>query len=91
MFAKITARAKPLEPFAAEALADLLYEIGKDLHSNKESYRASKWLENAYQTLVSHEVEALSPDAMELKYSIMHLLGSFEAHTTFLQQPTYCP
>ena len=75
MVAKITDRKLPLETIAAETLADLLYEIGKDLHTKSNFDRASRWLENAYQVIVSHEIETLSADSTELKLSIMHLLG----------------
>ena len=75
MFNKIETHKTWLTPAAAEALADLLYEIGKDVHKNGDSYRAAKWLERAHQTLGECDMESMSADVGELRLSIMHLLG----------------
>ena len=64
-----------LEPHTAEALADILFEVGKDLLKRAENYRASKWLEKSHELLRLQPSESFSPDANELLLSITHLLG----------------
>ena len=75
MFDKINAAEGGIDPVAAEALADLLYEIGKELYRKGDKYNAAKWLERAHQALMVHEQDILSSDAGELRLSIMHLQG----------------
>lgn len=69
------------DPHTAESLADVLYEMGKDLLGRKEYRLASKWLERAYDALNQQELDKLSIDASELRVSIVQslikaLLGS---------------
>ena len=75
MFSKVQTGSDELTPTATEALADLLFEMGKDLHRKSDSYRSSKWLDRAHQVLLIHDIESLSPDATELRLSIIYLLG----------------
>ena len=76
MFNKLESHKTWIQAPAAETLADLLFEMGKEIHQRGDSYRASKWLERAHATLSEHDMEALSADAGELRLSIMHLLGT---------------
>jgi len=63
------------EASAFEYLADLLFEVGKGLLSKHEPSRAAKWLRRAMEILADQDVHLLSPDALELRLSIMHYLG----------------
>jgi len=76
-------------PAAAEDLADLLYEIGKERLNRKDGHVAVKWLERAYDALTAQEFDRLSQDAVELRLSIMHHLGTFRSWvgSVFLLSP----
>lgn len=65
-----------LDSTTAEQLADLLFEVGKSLFHKEEYKKAVRWLERSKSILSSQDVFLLSPDAGELKLSIMHLLGN---------------
>ncbi|KAH7075854.1 meiosis protein SPO22/ZIP4 like-domain-containing protein [Paraphoma chrysanthemicola] len=72
MFAKCRQLNKALTPTSAESLTDLLYEIGRD-GLKKHKYESTvRWSERAYDTLGDQDMEMLSPDAGELRLSIMH-------------------
>lgn len=58
-----------------ESLADLAYEIGKNLRIKNATNMATKWFERCCDVLSIGSGEALSDDAMELKLSAMDLLG----------------
>lgn len=75
MFSQAIDPARPLSTSTAEDLADLTFEIGKDLLAKGNHYRASKWLERSLGVLQGLESEALSPDAEELRLSVAHHLG----------------
>lgn len=57
-----------------ETLADLLFEIGRDLGRKNDHYRATKWLERAHGVLSSCNDEQLSNDAVELRMTVAHHL-----------------
>lgn len=61
-----------LGPSTAESLADVLYEIGKDLLHRKQLESAVRWLERSLDVLGEQDLEKLGPDAGELRLSIMH-------------------
>ncbi|KAJ9649388.1 sporulation-specific protein 22 [Coniosporium tulheliwenetii] len=61
-----------LGPSTAESLADILYEIGKDLLRKKQLESAVRWLGRSLDVLGEQDLEKLSPDAGELRLSIMH-------------------
>ena len=63
-----------LGPILAEDLADLLFEIGKDLIARSNFGAAVQWLEKAHDLLISHNLECLSSDVGELQLAIMHSL-----------------
>lgn len=59
------------DPHTAESLADVLYEMGKDLLHSQQYPMAVKWLERAFEVLESQELDKLSMDASELRISII--------------------
>ncbi|KAK7183868.1 hypothetical protein PSPO01_10204 [Paraphaeosphaeria sporulosa] len=71
MFMKCQQLSRFLTSSLAESVADLLYEIGKDMLSKKEYEAAIRWLERAYDILGDQSPEMLSAEAGELKLSIM--------------------
>lgn len=75
MFNQAAETAKMVEASATEQVADLSFEIGRDLFGKKDFYRATKWLERANSVLQSAKPESLSADAEELRVSIAHSLG----------------
>lgn len=58
----------------AESLADVLYEMGRDLLGKRQYTMAAKWLERAHTVLVEQELDRLSMDASELRMSITESL-----------------
>ena len=78
MHAKVADLGDNLLPSEAECLADLLFEIGKDLQHRGEYGQAAKWLERSHNVLAAQELDRLSQDAAELRLSIMHFLGVFK-------------
>jgi len=60
----------------AEILADVLYEVGKDLAAKQDYLLAVKWLNRAHEALESQSLEALSREATELQLAIMQSLVS---------------
>ena len=75
MFSKCRESQTELVPSAAEAMADLLYEIGKDLSQKGNLEVAVRWLERAHDVIGQHDIGNLSPDAGELRLSIIQGLG----------------
>ena len=74
MFKKSITSQQIFDPNTAESLADILYEIGKDLLKRKQYELAAKWLERALEVLMGQELDRLSMDASELKTSIVESL-----------------
>ena len=58
----------------AENLADVLYEVGKDLTAKKDYQMGAKWLQRARDTLSNQSLEALSREAVELRLAIIQYL-----------------
>lgn len=85
MYGKASAYLGDVDPSVAENLADLLYEIGRDLLDRHEHEMAIKWLERSYDALCSQSLERLSPDASELRMSTLHDLGQSLAPTIWYQ------
>ncbi|KAF2233241.1 SPO22-domain-containing protein [Viridothelium virens] len=75
MFEKTARLQRHADPATAERLADVLYEMGKDLLGKKQIELAGRWLERAYDILAEQDLERLSSDAGELRLSIMHSLA----------------
>lgn len=75
MFSRVNTVNGVLDPTTAEKLADLLYEIGRDLMQKKQYELAVTWLERSYDVLSGQNLELLSPDVGDLRLSVMHDLG----------------
>ncbi len=73
-----------LDPGYAESLADILYEIGKQMLEQRQHELAVKWLERAYNGLLSQELENLSIDAGELRISVIQCLGQSNTNSKHL-------
>jgi hypothetical protein len=74
MFKKSMSAKKIFGPNSTESLADILYEMGKDLLLKRQHAMAAKWLERSYEVLSMQELDRLSMDARELRVSIMESL-----------------
>jgi hypothetical protein len=74
MFKKSISSKQFFDPPTAEGLADVLYEMGKDLLSKQQYPLAVKWLDRAYEVLTDQELDRLSTDASELRISIIETL-----------------
>jgi hypothetical protein len=84
MFKKSLSCKQFFDPNTTESLADILFEMGKDLLDSKQYHMAVKWLERSYEVINGPELDQLSMDAGELRISIMEatikaLLGLKEA------------
>ncbi|KAF2225046.1 meiosis protein SPO22/ZIP4 like-domain-containing protein [Elsinoe ampelina] len=55
----------------AEKVADLAYEIGKDLMKDKKHEEASRWLDKATEAIDTIEHDQLSQEALELRSAIL--------------------
>ena len=74
MFNKSISSKQFFDASTAESLADVLYEMGKDLLGKKQYAIAVKWLDRAHNVLVDQELDRLSMDASELRLSIVESL-----------------
>lgn len=63
-----------LDPYQVEKLADILYEIGRDMSVRNDFAMAAKWLERANDVVNSQGLELLSREAMELRTAISQAL-----------------
>ena len=87
MFNKSMSSKHFFDASTAESLADVLFEMGKDLLGKKQYAIAVKWLDRAYNILVEQELDRLSMDASELRLSIVEslikaLLGLHDPEST---------
>jgi hypothetical protein len=84
MFSQASFANRNLDPKSAESIADTLYEIGADFLKKRQYELSAKWLERSYSILVGQDLEKLSENAGELRYSVMSRLGlqidSFKLH-----------
>ncbi|OIW27318.1 SPO22-domain-containing protein [Coniochaeta ligniaria NRRL 30616] len=71
MYSKSHLSNQSLDPHYAEKLADVLYEIGKDMTAKKDFQMAEKWLGRAKDLVNSHDLEQLSHEALDLRAAIM--------------------
>lgn len=74
MYSKSMKAKHIFDPGTAESLADVLYEMGKDLLVKQKYEMAVKWLERAGEVLDGQELDRLSMDALELRNSILQSL-----------------
>ncbi|KAK7533968.1 meiosis protein SPO22/ZIP4 like-domain-containing protein [Phyllosticta citribraziliensis] len=63
-----------LSPETAEMLADVLFEIGKDLLQKQECEKAVIWLDRAYNVIGEQSIEELTNDASELRLAVLNYL-----------------
>lgn len=87
LYTKVSLTEQQLDPSTAESLADLLFEMGRELLGKRQFELAVKWLERAFHVLSSQELDKLSIDASELRTSIIQcsvkaLLGLQQQDTT---------
>lgn len=71
MYTKASLSERLLDPSTAESLADLLFEMGRELLGKKQFDLSVKWLDRAFAVLSSQELDKLSTDASELRTSII--------------------
>ncbi|KAF2096421.1 SPO22-domain-containing protein [Rhizodiscina lignyota] len=71
MFSKANIPNSTLDPTSSEELSDSLFEMGKDLLGKRQFEVAARWLERSLDILDGTEIEQLSPDAGDLRLSIM--------------------
>lgn len=74
MYKKAINTLDTFEPNSVESLADILYEMGRDILGKNDYKMAVKWLERAVEVLDRQELDRLSMDAGELRISIMQSL-----------------
>jgi hypothetical protein len=74
MFSQIELPKLVADSLAAEELADVLYEVGKDEHAKNHPELAVRWLERALDVFGDQHMEHLSDTAPDLKLSTLHLL-----------------
>ncbi len=58
----------------AETVADLLFNVGKDLSLRKDTAMAVKWLGRAHETIYCADVEELSREGIELRVAVTEAL-----------------
>lgn len=75
MFAKSKQLFSAMRSSTAESLADVMYEMGRDLLSKRNYELAVRWLERAYDVLGEQDMEVLGPEAGELRQGIMQTIG----------------
>ncbi|OTA88788.1 hypothetical protein M434DRAFT_23602 [Hypoxylon sp. CO27-5] len=73
-YEKLLGCQNPNDPVSAENLADSCFEIGKDLTAKKNFSLAPKWLERAYESINTQNLEQLSREAIELRLTISQAL-----------------
>jgi TPR repeat protein len=77
MFSKIKQMHWAISPSTAENLADLMYEIGKDLLKKRNYELAVRWLERAHDMIGEQELEMLGPEAGELQLSVIQSISQW--------------
>lgn len=71
MYNKSHLSGRSLDAHYSEKLADVLYEIGKDMATKKDFHMAVKWLDRAQEIINSHDLENLSHEGLDLRAAIM--------------------
>ncbi|KAJ4319655.1 sporulation-specific protein 22 [Neodidymelliopsis sp. IMI 364377] len=74
MFAKCENFTFNLAPETAESLADLFFEIGRQVLTKRNYETAVTWLERAFNMLRKQDLDILGPEAGELRLSLMQSL-----------------
>lgn len=89
MFSKANISNTTLDPTSSEELADALFEMGKDLIGKRQFEVAARWLERSLDILDGTEIEQLSPDAGDLRLSIMQRYGTSSLSFVAFQTDIY--
>ncbi|PVH94353.1 SPO22-domain-containing protein [Periconia macrospinosa] len=76
MFAKCKQLKPVFTPANAENISDLLYEVGRGLLEKRNYELSARWMERAHDILEEQELEMLSPEAGELRLSIMQSIAN---------------
>lgn len=71
MFKKSFAAQSFFDPHTAESLADVLFEMGRELLHKQQFSMAIKWLDRSSEVINGQELDRLSINANELRISIM--------------------
>ncbi len=74
MYSKIELLRSSFDTRTAETVADVLFEIGKDLSSRRDYPVGVKWLDRARETIYCADVEKLSRDGVELRVAVIQAL-----------------
>lgn len=74
MFRKAGSLLQGLDAHAAENLAEILFEIGRDFAKKDDFQIAVRWLERGYEVIDAQDLERLSRDGAELRLSILQAL-----------------
>ncbi|KAJ0306009.1 hypothetical protein COL516b_005123 [Colletotrichum fioriniae] len=74
MYSKGHLQPNALDPNSAEKMAEILFEIGKDLSKKENFSMAVRWLERGYDIINAQDLSLLSRDAIELRLSIYQAL-----------------
>ncbi|EXF81759.1 hypothetical protein CFIO01_04807 [Colletotrichum fioriniae PJ7] len=74
MYSKGHLQPNALDPNSAEKMAEILFEIGKDLSKKEDFSMAVRWLERGYDIINAQDLSLLSRDAIELRLSICQAL-----------------
>lgn len=74
MYNKARGAGITLGPHVAERLADVVFEIGRDMRTKKQYDMAETWLERAHETISSCDLEHLNRDALVLRTAILQTL-----------------
>lgn len=74
MYKKSTSCQQLLDPSTAESLADVLFEMGKDLLIKQQYENAVKWLERSYRVIGDQELDKMSTNTGELNLSVAESL-----------------
>jgi len=75
MFTKCKQLSRFFTASLAEDVADLFYEMGKDMLSKRDYEATTRWLERAHDVLGEQSLETLSAEAGELRLSIVQSIG----------------
>ncbi|KAF6805556.1 hypothetical protein CSOJ01_09425 [Colletotrichum sojae] len=70
MYGKAQPILESLDRISAEKMAEVLFEIGRDLSKKGDLTQAVRWLERAHDVISTQDLDRLSRDAVELRLSI---------------------
>lgn len=70
MYGKAQPILESLDPVSAEKMAEVLFEIGRDLSKKGDLTQAVRWLERAHDVISTQDLDRLSRDAVELRLAI---------------------